>query len=64
TKFVDTVQHKESESNYRVTVVIPQFIPKEGWHHIHHNQSSLLIKAFLLYRRNIIVTTVPFHLKK
>ncbi|MDP4161892.1 MAG: APC family permease [Bacillota bacterium] len=64
TKFVDTVQHKASESNYRVTVVIPQFIPKEGWHHILHNQSSLLIKAFLLYRRNIIVTTVPFHLKK
>jgi amino acid transporter len=64
TKFVDIVQHKASESNYRVTVVIPQFIPKEGWHNILHNQSSFLIKAFLLYRRNVIVTTVPYHLKK
>jgi amino acid transporter len=64
TKFVDIVEHKASESNYRVTVVIPQFIPKKGWHNILHNQSSLLIRAFLLYRRNVIITTVPYHLKK
>ncbi|MEH7356226.1 APC family permease [Neobacillus drentensis] len=64
TKFVDTVEHKASESNYQVTVIIPQFIPKKGWHNILHNQSSLLIRAFLLYRRNVIITTVPYHLKK
>ncbi|WP_059172022.1 APC family permease [Bacillus sp. FJAT-27445] len=64
TKFVDIIEHKAKESNYRVTVVIPQFIPKEGWHNILHNQSSFLIRAFLLYRRDVIVTTVPYHLKK
>jgi amino acid transporter len=63
-KFIDTVQRKASESNYVVTVVIPQFIPKKGWHNILHNQSSILIRAHLLYRRNVIVTTVPYHLKK
>lgn len=64
TKFVDTVEHKAREGNYQVTVVIPQFIPKKGWHNALHNQSSLLIRAFLLYRRNVVVTTVPYHLKK
>ncbi|MGJ7911172.1 APC family permease [Neobacillus sp. LXY-1] len=64
TKFVDTVEHKAKEGNYRVTVVIPQFIPKKGWHNILHNQSSLLIRSFLLYRRDVIVTTVPYHLIK
>jgi len=64
TKFIDTVQRKASESNYKVTVIIPQFIPKKGWHNMLHNQSSLLIRAHLLYRRNVIVTTVPYHLKK
>jgi amino acid transporter len=63
-KFIDTVQRKASESNYQVTIIIPQFIPKKGWHNILHNQSSLLIRAHLLYRRNVIVTTVPYHLKK
>jgi len=64
TKFIDTVQHKASESNCQVTVVIPQFIPKKPWHNILHNQSSLLIRAHLLFHRDVIVTTVPYHLKK
>jgi len=64
TKFIDMVQRKASESDYQVTVVIPQFIPKKGWHNFLHNQSSLLIRAHLLYRRDVILTTVPYHLKK
>ncbi|WP_026567154.1 APC family permease [Bacillus sp. UNC41MFS5] len=64
TKFIDTIEHKASEANYRVTVIIPQFIPKKGWHNILHNQSSLLIRAYLLFRKNVIITTVPYHLKK
>jgi amino acid transporter len=64
TKFIDTVEHKASEANYQVTVVIPQFITKKNWENILHNQSSLLIRAYLLYRRNVIITTVPYHLKK
>ncbi|MGE8078788.1 APC family permease [Peribacillus loiseleuriae] len=64
TKFIDIVEHKASESNYQVTVIIPQFIPKKGWHNILHNQSSILIRTILLYRRNVVITTVPYHLKK
>lgn len=63
-KFVDTVEHKASENNYRVTVVIPQFIPKHNWENILHNQSSLLIRANLLRRKEVVVTTVPYHLNK
>ncbi|ACV61999.1 conserved hypothetical protein [Desulfofarcimen acetoxidans DSM 771] len=64
TKFIDTIQHKASESNYQVTVVIPQFIPKRGWHNILHNQSGIMIRSFLLFRKNVVVATVPYHLKK
>jgi amino acid transporter len=63
-KFIDTVQRKASESNYQVTVIIPQFIPKKGWHNILHNQTSLMIRTHLLFRKDVIVTTVPYHLKK
>ncbi|WP_150269030.1 APC family permease [Paenibacillus tepidiphilus] len=64
TKFIDTVQRKACESDYHVTVIVPQFIPRKGWHNILHNQSSLLLRAHLLYRRDVIITTVPYHLKK
>nr|WP_135503944.1 APC family permease [Planococcus koreensis] len=63
-KFIDTVTWKAKESDYQVTVVIPQFIPKKGWHNFLHNQSGLLIRTNLLYRKNVIVTTVPYRLKK
>lgn len=63
-KFMDTVEHKAKELNYEVTVMIPQFIPKKGWHNILHNQSSLLIRAFLLWRTDLAVITVPYHLKE
>ncbi|EIT86384.1 amino acid permease [Fictibacillus macauensis ZFHKF-1] len=64
TKFIDTASNKAKESNYWVTVLIPQFITKKNWHNILHNQSSLLIRAYLLYRRNVVVTTVPYRFKK
>ncbi len=63
-KFIDTVERKARENHYQVTVIIPQFIPKKGWHNFLHNQTSFVIRATLLYRKDVIVTTVPYHLKK
>lgn len=63
-RFIDTIEEKAAEQKHNVTVIIPQFITKKNWHNILHNQSSLLIKAHLLYKRNVIVTTVPYHLRK
>lgn len=63
-KFIDTIDHKANEANYQVTVIIPQFIPKKGWHNVLHNQSGIWIRSFLLFRTNVVVTTVPYHLIK
>lgn len=64
TRFIDMVERKSSEKNYQVTVVIPQFIPKKGWHNALHNQSGLFIRSYLLFKKNVVVATVPFHLTK
>ncbi|MCM1567664.1 MAG: APC family permease [Dehalobacter sp.] len=64
TKFIDMIEHKAADQNYQIMVLIPEFIPKKGWHHILHNQSSLLIRTHLLYRRNVCVATIPYHLQK
>ncbi|WP_394234371.1 APC family permease [Niallia oryzisoli] len=64
TKFIDTVEHKAGEANHQVTVVIPQFIPKKGWHNILHNQSGIMIRTLLMLRRNVVISTVPYHLIK
>ena len=63
-KFIDKVEHQFLKTGQRVSVVIPQFFPKKGWQHLLHNQSSLLIRTSLLFHKNIVIITIPFHLKK
>ena len=54
---------KESPWDF-VTLVLPEFVPKKWWHHLLHNQRALLIKGALLFKQNLVVTSVPFHLRK
>jgi len=54
---------RKCEKNDVVTVVLPEFVPKKWWHHLLHNQSSLLLKGALLFRDGVVVTNVPYHLR-
>ncbi|WP_270583685.1 APC family permease [Bacillus smithii] len=63
-RLVDFIEDKAEDHNYQVTVLIPQFLPHKRWHHILHNQSSLLLRAYLLRTKNVVVSTVPYHFKK
>jgi len=45
-----------------LTVVIPEFVVHRSWEHLLHNQSALMLKARLLYRRNTVVISVPWHI--
>jgi hypothetical protein len=53
----------KDNDNDIITVVLPEFIPARWWQHILHNQSSLLLKASLLFKRGVIVISVPYHLE-
>lgn len=46
-----------------LTVVLPEYVPKHWWEQILHNQTALRIKAALLFRPGIVVTSVPYHLR-
>ena len=48
--------------NSVVTIVIPEFVPRRWWQHLLHNQTALLVKGALLFRRGVVVVDVPFHL--
>jgi amino acid transporter len=49
--------------NHVVTIVIPEFVPARWWQHLLHNQTALLIKGALLFRKGVVVVDVPFHLR-
>jgi amino acid transporter len=44
-----------------VTVIIPEFVVKHWWEHLLHNQSALILKGRLLFRKATVVTSVPYH---
>jgi amino acid transporter len=60
--YIEEVE-KERPDDF-LTIVLPEFVPARWWHHLLHNQRALLIKAALLFKRNITVTSVPYHLRR
>jgi amino acid transporter len=64
TPFLDYVNHLLAVGeNHVVTIVIPEFVPARWWQHLLHNQTALLIKGALLFRKGVVVVDVPFHLR-
>lgn len=63
-EFIDTVKAKTEDSRATITVVMPQFYTKKWWHGFLHNQSGFLLRAYLIRMKNVIITTVPYKLKK
>jgi amino acid transporter len=45
-------------------VVLPEFVPSRWWEHLLHNQTALLLKAALLFHPGIVVTSVPYHMRR
>lgn len=59
-RYIDEIEARYD--NDVVTVVIPEFVVSHWWENVLHNQSALLLKGRLLFRRNVVVTSVPYHL--
>jgi len=59
-RFIDELDARYE--NDIVTVVIPEFVVSSWWGHVLHNQSALILKGRLLFRKGTVVTSVPYHL--
>jgi amino acid transporter len=63
--FLEYLDHIQAQGeNHMVTIVLPEFIPARWWQQLLHNQTALLIKGSLLFRKNVVVTDVPYHLER
>ena len=60
-KYIDMVL-KTSDVDF-VTVVLPEFVTRKWYHQFLHNQTALWIRAYLLFKPRVIVTSVRYHLK-
>jgi hypothetical protein len=60
-RYIDRQRRKCSDDF--VTVVLPEFVPARWWQQLLHNQSSLLLKGSLLFKKCVVVVSVPYHLE-
>ncbi|MFN3696904.1 MAG: APC family permease [Pseudobdellovibrio sp.] len=58
--FIDDVR-KEHPTEF-ITVIFPEFVTFKWYHQLLHNQTAWLIKLSLIYKKNVIVTSVKYHL--
>jgi amino acid transporter len=60
--YLDQIQARGDDQ--MITIVLPEFLPGKWWQHVLHNQTALLVKGALLFRKNIVVADVPYLLKR
>ena len=60
-EFVDELD--QTYENDIITVILPEFVLTRWWQQLLHNQSALMLKARLLFRRNTVVVSVPYHIE-
>ena len=61
-EYLDRLQRQRPRQ--LVTIILPEFVPARWWQQLLHNQTALLIKGALLFRPGIVVTSVPYHLRR
>lgn len=60
--YIDQME-KQRDGEY-MTIILPEFVPARWWHHLLHNQTALLIKGALLFRRGKVAISIPYHLDR
>ena len=50
--------------NEVLTIVVPQFVPRRRWHNLLHAQTATFLRLALMFRRGIVITSVPYHVRE
>lgn len=58
--YIDALRSKRKGDT--LTIVLPEYIAAHWWERLLHNQTALRLKASLLFRPNVVVTNIPYHL--
>jgi len=57
-RFVDEIDRRWE--NAVITIVIPELYVQHWWQHLLHNQDALMLKGRLLFRKDTVVTSIPY----
>jgi hypothetical protein len=57
---------KESQERPKgmITIIIPEFVTAKWWQSLLHNQTAIIIRTALAFKRRVVVTSVRYHLTR
>jgi amino acid transporter len=61
-KYFDEIEKTTSPDDL-ITVLIPEFFTSTWWQYLLHNQSGFILKSYLNLKKNMVVTSVPYHIR-
>ncbi|SDF13936.1 APC family permease [Sporomusa acidovorans] len=61
--FIEKLQKNKAPEDF-ITVLIPEFETRKWWHRFLHNQTGLILRTLLILKEDVVVATIPYHLKR
>jgi amino acid transporter len=60
--YIDEVDTRYND--HELLVILPEFVPAHWWEHLLHNQTGLILRTALLFRKGKVVISVPYRLER
>lgn len=54
---------KKRQPNEIITIVVPQFVPKNRWENVLHANTAFWLRISLLFKPGIVITDVPYQIE-
>jgi amino acid transporter len=45
-----------------ITIVVPQFVPRQSWSNLLHTQTAFWLRMALLFKKGVVITEVPYQI--
>lgn len=58
-EYIDELDRMRQQ-NEVITIVVPEFVPRHWWANALHTQTALILRMALLFRKDIVITNVPY----
>jgi amino acid transporter len=61
-RYIDEVDGRYGDDE--LMVILPEFVPARWWEHLLHNQTGLILRTALMFRKGKVVVSVPYQLER
>ena len=59
-EYVDYLCAVSQSNQEQLTIVVPQFVPRQWWHNFLHAQTAFWLRLALLFHKGVVIIEVPY----